>query len=219
MSNSRDSSKPSEAHGDAPLPHMSPIFSGELRAATIRRSTQSEPFIARPSSGNGDWSWYPHHIRSYIVDEKVPPVVLSYPYSVDKKVYGTLPPHGYPMEEAFAGFVAATEREFQSMREAITNLIANNNSLQQELDQVKQELAQVKATQQTQAVRTSNLRQTSWVMADQIIDLTERMGLAEHRIIEAELANAPEAGVPEEIPEQAAAANEDELMGDGDVEN
>ena len=48
------------------------------------------------------------------------------------------------------------------------------------------------------------------------------MSLAEHRIIEAELANESEEKVPEEVPEepeQAVAANEDEDMGDGDVDD
>ncbi|KAD4385841.1 hypothetical protein E3N88_26010 [Mikania micrantha] len=138
----------------------------------------------RQKGNNQYLQWFPDLVRSWVREERVPPP----PTANTTNSLWTLPALGYPLEQAFAAFVARMEREIRNMWEVagmITELLENNNWQTQMWDNLTGELVRTNEEQ-------AKLVETIWMMRGTILELTARLETTELRVAVAE-ARAEEA--------------------------
>ncbi|KAD3336539.1 hypothetical protein E3N88_32058 [Mikania micrantha] len=80
---------------------------------------------------NQYWQWFLDLIRSWVWEERVPPP----PTANTANSLWTLPALGYPLEQAFAAFVARMEREIRNMRESQS--LSSTRSLSPRISRIK----------------------------------------------------------------------------------
>ena len=115
-----------------PLPSLSPEPKRRRLEPIHDTIVYDKIMHVRSSRSSQEWEWVPDMIRSWIREERVHP---PFSYLADPSS-STLPSLVFPLEQAFAAFVAKMDRDFRHMREAAgeINRISNTQERMKEQD-------------------------------------------------------------------------------------